>query len=113
MEHSHSREGVGEQESLEVLRDRVRAWWTQVLAGQLDQAHPVQGGNVKAHLDGNTLVITGSVPTEADRREIEGEVEHLRGNGVDAVRNERRILVQFSAAVPATLAQTYRRCNPG
>lgn len=86
-----SREATGEQESLEVLRDRVRAWWTQVLAGQLDQAHPVQGSSVKARLDGNTLVITGSVPSEADRREIEGEVAHLRGNGVDAVRNELKV----------------------
>src|SRR5579883_1319194 len=86
-----SGETLGEQESLEVLRDRVRAWWTQVLAGQMDQAHPVQGGNIKAHLDGNTLVIAGSVPSEADRREIEAEVEHLRGNGVDAVRNELKV----------------------
>jgi hypothetical protein len=88
---AEAREAEGEQESLEVLSDRVRAWWTQVLAGQIDQAHPVQGGNIKARLDGDTLVITGSVPSEADRQEIEGEVEHLRGNGVAGVRNELKV----------------------
>ncbi|GEM_PF-2285182 len=85
------REAVGEQESFEILRDRVRAWWTQVLAGQVDQAHPVQGSNLKARIDGSTLVISGTVPSEADRREIESEVEHLRGNGVDNVRDELQI----------------------
>jgi hypothetical protein len=82
---------VGEQESFEVLRDRVRAWWTQVLAGQVDQAHPVQGANLKARLDGDTLVISGTVPSEADRRQIDDEVAHLRGHGVDAVRNELKV----------------------
>lgn len=86
-----TRQAVGEQESLEVLRDRVRDWWTQVLAGQVDQAHPVQGGKIKARLDGNTLIITGSVPSEADRREIAAEVEHLRGNGVAAIRDELKV----------------------
>ncbi|HLZ71691.1 MAG TPA: hypothetical protein VKV26_17450 [Dehalococcoidia bacterium] len=82
---------AGEQESREVLRERVRAWWTQVLAGQVDHDHPIQGSNVKARLDGNTLVISGSVPAEADRQEIEAEVEHLRGNDVNEVRDELKV----------------------
>ncbi|HZQ37653.1 MAG TPA: hypothetical protein VFD32_17100 [Dehalococcoidia bacterium] len=100
-----SREATGEQESLEVLRDRVRAWWTQVLAGQIDQAHPVQGGSVKAHLDGDTLVITGSVPSEADRQAIAAEVEHLRRNGVNAVRNELKAAPRDDEQ-PGLLVQT-------
>lgn len=78
----------GEQESVEVLRDRVRAWWASVLAGQVDGGHPVQGTSISAVLDGTTLVISGTVPSEADRQEIAREIEHLRGHGFDAVRDE-------------------------
>jgi hypothetical protein len=82
---------TGEAESREILRTRVRAWWLSVLAGQAGEAHPVQGSRVKARLEGETLVITGTVPSEADRREIEAEVEHLRGHGVARVQNELEV----------------------
>lgn len=94
---SAGRARQGEQESTEVLRDRVRAWWVSVLAGQIEGAHPVQGTHVSATLDGKTLVIGGTVPSEADRTEIEQEVEHLRGNGFDDVRNELEVVPENTA----------------
>jgi hypothetical protein len=102
---SRDRARVGEQESTEVLRDRVRAWWTTVLAGQIEGAHPVHGTNISARLDGTALVVSGTVPSEEDRREIESEVEHLRGNGVDSVRNELSVEPE-SRAEPGLLVQT-------
>lgn len=78
---------VGEQQSLEIFHDRTRAWWTSVLAGQIEQTHPVHT-NIKAKLEGGTLIVTGTVPSEDDRDEIEREVEHLRGNGVSEIRDE-------------------------
>ncbi len=71
----------------DVLRDQVRAWWVSVLAGQVDQSHPTYS-DLSATIEGDTLVLRGEVPTEADRGEVEHEVEHLLGQGVDAVRNE-------------------------
>jgi len=82
---------AGEQRSLEVLDDRTRAWWTSVLAGQMGEAHPVHGTDISAHLDGDVLVVTGKVPSEADREEIAHEVEHLRGHGVAGVRIELEV----------------------
>ncbi|MHB8577538.1 MAG: BON domain-containing protein [Dehalococcoidia bacterium] len=78
----------GEQESFEVDKDRTRAWWTTVLAGQVDQSYPVMGADIKAHVDGETLVISGTVPAQDDKDDIEREVEHLKGNGVKDIRNE-------------------------
>lgn len=74
-------------ETEDVLRDQVRAWWVSVLAGQVDQSHPTYG-DVSAKVEGDTMVLRGQVPTVADRAEVEHEVEHLLGQGVEAVRNE-------------------------
>ena len=46
----------------------VHAWWASLLAGELDQPHPVYG-SVRAHLDGGHLRLSGEVETEADRSE--------------------------------------------
>jgi len=81
----------GAQESREVLRDRLHAWWTAVLSGQTDQSHPVHGSSISAHLDGDSLVIDGTVPSAEDRSEVSREVEHLRGKGVAEVRNKLEV----------------------
>jgi hypothetical protein len=96
---------VGEQQSTEVLHDRVRAWWTSVLAGQLDQAHPIHGTKVSAKLEGDALIVSGSVPSDEDRKEIEREVEHLRGNGFKRLRNELEVEPEVEAE-PGLLVQT-------
>lgn len=77
------------KDSLAMLRERTHAWWTEALAGQTTQSHPVHGTNVRAHLDGRVLVISGSVPSERVRREVAREAEHLkRGHGIRHVRDE-------------------------
>jgi hypothetical protein len=78
--------------SLDVLPDSIRAWWTEVLAGQADASHPVHGGNLKTRLEGETLIISGTVATEEDRNGIAAETAHLKGHGISAVRNELEIL---------------------
>jgi hypothetical protein len=83
---------AGETVSREVLATRVQAWWLSVLAGQVTDSHPVQGTRLKARMEGNTLVLSGAVPSEADRQEIEAEVEHLRDQGVSEVRNELQVV---------------------
>jgi hypothetical protein len=59
---------AGEEKALDVMQDRVHAWWTAVLAGQADQSHPVHGTDVKARVEGNTLVISGHYPATSRPR---------------------------------------------
>jgi hypothetical protein len=82
---------AGQAESQEILQARTQAWWLTVLAGQVTDTHPVQGTRLKARMEGNTLVLSGTVSSEADSREIEAEVEHLRAQGVMEVRNELKV----------------------
>ncbi|GAC1447979.1 MAG: hypothetical protein PVSMB4_04390 [Ktedonobacterales bacterium] len=82
----------GAEESLEIIRDRTRAWWTSVLAGQVDQSHPVHGTEVNARVEGDTLIITGKVPAESDLHEIQREAHHLRGHGIAHIRSELQVV---------------------
>jgi hypothetical protein len=81
-----------EQQSLDVVRDRIRAWWASVLVGQTREPHPVHGDAVRAHMDGDTLVITGKAASRQDRRAIAREAEHLRDHGVAHMRNELAVV---------------------
>lgn len=83
----------GEAIARKDLRERARAWWIAVIAGQADQSHPVHGNDVRAHLDGDTLVVAGTVASPDEREEIEREIEHLRLGplGVARVRNELQV----------------------
>lgn len=78
----------GAQESHEVVTDRTRAWWTTVLAGQVEQAHPVFGTHISAKVEDGVLEVTGTVPSAADEQEVRHEVERLRGKGVRDIRIE-------------------------
>jgi hypothetical protein len=85
--------------------DPVRAWWEAVLAGQPDEPHPVRGPKVRAHVEGETLVITGSVLTEEERDQVQSEAEELKGHGVAEIRNQ--IGIQPDAGgEPGLLTQT-------
>jgi hypothetical protein len=92
-------------ESLEMLPDSTRAWWTSVLTGQVDAPHPVHGSNLKTQLEGDTLVISGTVATEEDRSAIGAETEHLRGHGIRTVRNELEVVPDVTDQA-GLLAQT-------
>jgi hypothetical protein len=78
--------------SLDLLPERIRAWWTAVLAGQAEGSHPVHGGNLKTRLEGETLIVSGTVATEDDRDRIAAQTDYLKGHGISAVRNELEIL---------------------
>ncbi len=86
----------GTDESLDMLPDSTRAWWTSVLAGQADTSHPVHGANLKTRLEAETLIVSGTVPTEQDRNEIAAETEHLKGHGISTVRNELEVLPEVT-----------------
>jgi hypothetical protein len=93
----------GEKESADLLRDRTRAWWMAVIAGQVDQSHPTLGTDVKARVKGDTLIISGQVPSTSDRREIAREVEHLKRHGINHIRNELKVVKEQSADMQTLL----------
>ena len=76
---------AGEQASLEVVRDRTKAWWTAAIAGQLEQSHPVYGTDISASVEDGVLVVKGVVPSDQDRHDVEQEIQQLKGSGVQVL----------------------------
>jgi len=74
-----------------MMGDRVAAWWSDVLAGHQDQAHPVYGRDVKVKLDGDRMVVRGEVSSKDDLHELESELEGLRGRGIKAFTLKVRV----------------------
>lgn len=105
MGRRHTKKLPGERESREVLRDRVHAWWLAAVAGQVDQSHPIHGTDLTTRVEDDTLIITGTVPSERDLHEIERETQHLIGHGVSHIRNELKVVPQTTDE-PGLLAQT-------
>ena len=79
-----------------MLFDQVRAWWTSILIRQVDQPYPVHSNHVQARIDGGVLIVTGTVPTEADRQDIQTEIQNLIGNGITEARNEVMVAADAS-----------------
>ena len=86
----------GADETLDVLPDSTRAWWTSVLTGQVDASHPIHGTKLKTRLEGDTLIVSGTVATEEDREEIAAETEHLKGHGIATVRDELEVVPEVT-----------------
>lgn len=79
----------GAQDSLAMLREQTHAWWTEALAGQASHAHPVHGTNVRARVEGRTLIMSGTVTSERNHRELRREAQHIkRSHGITRVRDE-------------------------
>ena len=87
------------------IRERKRAWWTQILTGSFDESYPSSGARVNATLEADTLVVTGTVLTEHDRLDIEEDVHALIGHGIGAARIELE-LGASSSEEQGLLAQT-------
>ena len=55
-----------------------------MLAGDLDQPHPVYGA-LKAHLEGERLRLSGELESEADRADLIRQARERIGHGIDRV----------------------------
>jgi hypothetical protein len=78
----------GEADSLRTTGQRVGAWWASLIAGQVEQSHPIHGSKISAKVEGDTLVVRGKLPSEDDLAELRAELEHIAGHGVAHVRIE-------------------------
>jgi hypothetical protein len=84
-----------------LLRERRRGWWVAVLAGPVDEPYPVPGAEITATLDGDTLKVAGTLPTEEDRRALQEDVRALRAAGVARVELDLAVVPE-AAERPAT-----------
>jgi hypothetical protein len=75
-----------DQAAHESAQGSVRAWWSAVLAGHVDQAHPVRNG-VSAEVKGEVLHLNGSVTSNEERQELLEEASQLKGRGVSEVHD--------------------------
>ncbi|MHB8688928.1 MAG: hypothetical protein ACYDB4_17305 [Candidatus Dormibacteraceae bacterium] len=82
----------------------VDAWWASLLAGNVDEPHPVYG-DLRAHLDGAGLRLSGELENEADRRELVGQARERIGHGIDRV-DVSRLKVANRKEKPGVLNQT-------
>jgi hypothetical protein len=75
------------QEKREIIHSPIDAWWLSVLAGSSAGSHPVMN-EIKARMDGDTVVLSGTVAAERDRDDVEREVRGLQSPLITGVRNE-------------------------
>ena len=95
----------GEEESLEILRDRTRTWWLSVLAGQAESSHPIHGARIKATVRDGVLTLSGTLTSEEDRRDILSEADHFKQSGVSEVIDELKVEAE-NAGSTGLLVQT-------
>jgi hypothetical protein len=69
----------------ETAARRVNSWWAAVLAGLVDEPHPLHGNDVDVSFKGGVLQLSGELESEDDRREIVREAREFVGRGVDSV----------------------------
>jgi hypothetical protein len=83
----------------------IDAWWNAVLTGGVDEPHPVHGDDLKVSIRHGVLHLTGTLPTEADTRELLGRARSYVGHGIENV-DAKRLKVVKRKEKPGILDQT-------
>jgi hypothetical protein len=82
----------------------VDAWWAALLAGDVDKPHPVYG-DLRAHLDGGRLRLSGDLDTESDRDDLVRQARKRIGHGIDRL-DVSHLKVEKRKEKPGILHQT-------
>jgi hypothetical protein len=83
----------------------IDAWWDAILAGRVDEHHPVHGDDLKVGIKHNVLRLAGALPSEEDRRELLDKAESYVGHGIDQV-DAKHLKVVERKEKPGILEQT-------
>ena len=89
----------------ETAEGRTRSWWAAVLAGQVDDPHPLYGANLDVAFKGGVLHLSGELPSEDDRQRLLEEAGEVVGRGVDAI-DAKHLRVARRKEKPGILDQT-------
>jgi hypothetical protein len=85
--------------------EHIMSWWIGLLEGAAGGSHPVFGSRIEAKLDEQTLVVSGALPSEAGRRDLERELRMVAQRGQLAVRNDTTVAPE-GAETQGLLEQT-------
>jgi hypothetical protein len=83
----------------------IDAWWKAIMAGGVDEPHPVYGDDLRISIRHGVLRLVGTMPTEDDKRELLGRAREYVGHGIDKV-DARRLKVFERKEKPGILEQT-------
>jgi hypothetical protein len=83
----------------------VQSWWTAVLAGQVDDPHPVYGPDVDVAFHGGVLRLSGELPSAKDRQNLLDEAHAYVGRGIESV-DAKHLRVANHNEKPGVLEQT-------
>ena len=83
----------------------IDAWWNAVLAGGVDEPHPVYGDDLTVSIRHGVLRLVGVLPTEKDRQELLARARNFVGHGLDKV-DAKHLKVAERKDKPGILEQT-------
>jgi hypothetical protein len=63
----------------------IDGWWHAVLAGGVDEPHPVHGDDLKVSIKHGVLHLAGTLPAEEDKKELLTQARAFVGHGIDEV----------------------------
>ncbi|HEY2597616.1 MAG TPA: hypothetical protein VGJ79_03965, partial [Candidatus Dormibacteraeota bacterium] len=72
----------------------IDAWWDAVLAGRVDEPHPVHSDDLNVSIKHSVLRLAGALPSEEDRRELLDRAESYVGHGIDQVDSQHLKVVK-------------------
>lgn len=86
--------------------DQIESWWADVLAGQVDEPHPIHGADVLVSFKGGILRLSGELQSEQDRRGVLKEAAQHVGLGIDQVDARHLTVAPNRKEKPGILDQT-------
>ena len=90
---------------------RVNAWWDAVLAGDVDEPHPILGDSVRVRVRDGCLILSGELARAADRDHLIRQARARIGAGFRDV-DVSRLRLADSHERPGILDQTLIAAYP-
>jgi hypothetical protein len=90
--------------SLPTEASLIDAWWAAVLAGDVNQPHPLYTG-LKVRLEGRRMRLSGELESDEDRTGLIRQARERIGRGIDRV-DVSRLTVTTRTEKPGILEQT-------
>jgi hypothetical protein len=83
----------------------IDSWWKAVLAGGVDEPHPVHADDLSVSIRHGTLHLAGTLPTEQDKAELLERGRDFVGRGIDRL-DAKHLKVVKRRDRPGILEQT-------